>query len=118
MFTTAKGPNRQQTATAGQQNAAIPPDFRDLTLFVKTVPASGCPKTVLSSSSFSRATSFMVQVTAMGTLLATILEITGIRRFFTGVSVEMPAYFVPNFKVVEIEVVPRVARSRSTRAAN
>ena len=57
-------------------------------------------------------------MTAMGTLLAALLDITGIRWFFTGVSVEMPAYFIPNFKVVEIEGLPRVTRSRSTRTAN
>jgi len=54
----------------------------------------------------------------MRTLLAALLDKTGIRRFFTGVSVEMPAYFVPNFKVVEIESLPRLTRSRSTRTAN
>jgi len=57
-------------------------------------------------------------MTVMRTLLAALLDKTGIRRFFTGVSVEMPAYFVPNFKVVEIESLPRLTRSRSTRTAN
>jgi len=51
----------------------------------------------------------------MGKLLAALIEKTGIRWFFTGVSVEMPAYFVPNFKVVEIECLPRVTRIRSRK---
>jgi hypothetical protein len=51
----------------------------------------------------------------MGKILSALLEKTGLRRFFTGVSVEMPAYFVPNFKVVEIESLQRVVRIRSSQ---
>jgi len=40
----------------------------------------------------------------MGTFLKALLEKTGILRFFTGVSVELPAYLVPSFRVVEIHV--------------
>lgn len=46
----------------------------------------------------------------MGKLLAVLLEKTGIRWFFRGVSVEFPAYFVPNFQVVEIHNVKRGTR--------
>ena len=46
----------------------------------------------------------------MGTFLAALLEKTGIRWFFTGLPVELPAYFLPNFKVVEVRVT-KVSRS-------
>jgi hypothetical protein len=45
-----------------------------------------------------------------------LLEKTGISRFFRGVSVELPAYFLPNFQVVEIQNVNRAPRSRSLKA--
>jgi len=47
----------------------------------------------------------------MGTFLAALLEKTGIRRFFSGVSVELPAYFLPNFQVVEIQALKRGAKT-------
>ncbi len=50
---------------------------------------------------------------AMGNLLAALLEKTGINRFFRGVPVELPAYFLPNFQVVEIQNVKRVSQGRS-----
>jgi hypothetical protein len=43
----------------------------------------------------------------MGTLLAALIKKTGIRQFFTGVTVELPAYLLPSFKVVEIESAKR-----------
>jgi len=49
----------------------------------------------------------------MGTLLAALLEMTGIRWFFSGVTVELPAYFVPSFRVVEIQDVKRAPRGPS-----
>jgi len=54
----------------------------------------------------------------MGTLLAALLEKTGIRRFFSGVSVELPAYFLPNFKVVEIQNVKPATQRGISRARN
>jgi hypothetical protein len=50
---------------------------------------------------------------AMGNLLAALLEKTGIERFFGGVPVEMPAYFLPHFRVVEIQTMKRVPQGRS-----
>jgi len=38
----------------------------------------------------------------MGTFLKALLEKTGIRWFFSGLPVELPACFLPNFRVVEI----------------
>jgi hypothetical protein len=49
----------------------------------------------------------------MSKLLAALMEMTGLRRFFTGVTVELPAYFLPNFRVVEMDDVKRSARVRS-----
>jgi hypothetical protein len=49
----------------------------------------------------------------MGNLLAALLEKTGIKRFFCDVSEEMPAYFLPNFRVVEIHTVKRAPHGRS-----
>lgn len=49
----------------------------------------------------------------MNKLLAALLEMTGLRKFFTGVTVELPAYFLPNFRVVEMHDVKRGARVRS-----
>jgi|KBSMisStandDraft_5_1062788.scaffolds.fasta_scaffold87457_2 hypothetical protein len=43
----------------------------------------------------------------MSKLLAALMEITGLRQFFTGVTVDFPAYFVPNFRVVEMHNVKR-----------
>ena len=51
-------------------------------------------------------------MSVMKRLLAALLEKTGITQFFSGVSVELPAYFLPNFRVVEIRTVNRGARSR------
>jgi hypothetical protein len=42
-------------------------------------------------------------MSAMGTFLKALLEKSGISWFFQGVPVELPAYFLPNFKVVEIQ---------------
>ena len=57
-------------------------------------------------------------MSAMGNLLAALLEKTGINRFFSGVPVEMPAYFLPNFRVVEIQSMKRMPQGRSRNAAN
>jgi hypothetical protein len=46
----------------------------------------------------------------MSKFLAALLEKTGLRLFFTGVTVELPAYFLPNFRVVEIHNVKRGVR--------
>jgi len=56
-------------------------------------------------------------MTAMGNLLVALLKKTGISGFFTGVSVELPAYLLPNFKVVEIECL-QVPRMRTPKTAN
>ena len=48
----------------------------------------------------------------MRKLLAALLTKTGIRWFFGGVSVEIPAYFLPNFRVVEIPNVTGAARRK------
>ena len=50
----------------------------------------------------------------MNKFLAALLEKTGLRLFFTGVTVELPAYFLPNFRVVEIHNVKRSARIPSS----
>lgn len=55
----------------------------------------------------------MVGVSAMETLLKALLEKTGISWFFRGVSVELPAYFLPNFHVVEIQIVKRATPGHS-----
>jgi hypothetical protein len=49
----------------------------------------------------------------MGNLLKALLEKTGIRWFFSGVPVELPAYFLPNFRVVEISDRKLMARGES-----
>jgi hypothetical protein len=49
----------------------------------------------------------------METLLKALLEKTGISWFFRGVSVELPAYFLPNFHVVEIQSVKRATPGHS-----
>ena len=49
----------------------------------------------------------------MRKLLLALVEMTGLRKFFTGVTVELPAYFLPNFNVVELQDVKRGARARS-----
>jgi len=49
----------------------------------------------------------------MRNLFKTLLEKTGITWFFSGVSVELPAYLLPNFRVVELEP----ARPSGRRAA-
>jgi hypothetical protein len=61
-------------------------------------------------------------MTAMAKLLAALLETilvkTGIRWFFSGVTVDLPAYFVPNFRVVELSAAksygtrPRISSAR------
>jgi len=51
----------------------------------------------------------------MGKLLGAILQKIGVRRFFSGVAVELPLYFLPNFKLVEVPAKTDVPRSRSSR---
>jgi hypothetical protein len=51
-------------------------------------------------------------MSAMRKLLAALLTKTGIRWFFSGVPVEIPAYFLPNFRVVEIPSVTSAARRK------
>jgi hypothetical protein len=57
-------------------------------------------------------------MSAMTKLLAGLLKITGISWFFSGVPVEIPAYFLPNFQVVEIQNVSRAARRKYSDAGN
>jgi hypothetical protein len=57
-------------------------------------------------------------MSAMRKLLLALLEKTGITWFFTGVSVEFPACFVPNFQVVEIQSMKNAARSSFAKAGN
>src|SRR6516162_3610022 len=80
---------------------------------VKTVPRTGCPKTVPAFSRFRGNFFIRLQRTQMRKLLLALVEMTGIRKFFTGVTVELPAYFLPNFSVVEMQDVKRSARVRS-----
>jgi len=49
---------------------------------------------------------------AMTKLLVALLTKTGISWFFSGVPVEIPAYFLPNFRVVEIQHVTGAARRK------
>jgi hypothetical protein len=49
----------------------------------------------------------------MKALLTALIEMTGLRRFFSGVVVELPAYLLPNFRVVEIPNLKRNAQSKS-----
>jgi hypothetical protein len=69
---------------------------------MRAAPPSGCPKTGPTVSRFHSNFLLSLTVSAMRKLLAALLEKTGISWFFRGVSVEFPAYFVPNFQVVEI----------------
>jgi len=48
----------------------------------------------------------------MKKLLAALLTKTGISWFFSGVPVEIPAYFLPNFRVVEIQNVTGAERKK------
>jgi hypothetical protein len=57
-------------------------------------------------------------MSAMTKLLAALLEKTGIRWFFSGVPVDLPAYFLPNFHVVEIQTMTGAARRRFSNAGN
>lgn len=57
-------------------------------------------------------------MSAMKKLLLALLEKTGITWFFTGVSVEFPACFVPNFQVVEIHNAKNAERSGFAKAGN
>ena len=50
----------------------------------------------------------------MRKVLAALMEVTGLGKFFTGVTVELPAYFLPNFRVVEMHDAKR-ARVRPLR---
>ena len=50
----------------------------------------------------------------MGKLLTALANVTGLRKFFSGVTVEIPAYFLPNFRVVEMQDVKRGERVRRT----
>jgi hypothetical protein len=43
----------------------------------------------------------------MRKLLVALMEVTGLRQFFTGVTVELPSYFLPNFRVVELHDAKR-----------
>ena len=49
----------------------------------------------------------------MSKLLAALAEMTGLRKFFSGVTVDLPAYFLPNFRVVELHDVKRGGRVRT-----
>lgn len=49
----------------------------------------------------------------MGTFLKALLEKTGIRWFFSEIPVELPACFLPNFRVVEIRRPEPVAQRGS-----
>ena len=57
-------------------------------------------------------------MSAMTKLLAVLLENTGISWFFSGVPVELPAYFLPNFHVVEIQNMTGAARRHFSNAGN
>jgi hypothetical protein len=57
-------------------------------------------------------------MSAMTKLLAALLKKTGISWFFSGVSVEIPAYFLPNFQVVEIQNVTGSARRQYSKVGN
>jgi hypothetical protein len=57
-------------------------------------------------------------MSAMTKLLAALLKKTGISWFFSGVPVELPAYFLPNFQVVEIQNVTGAARRKYSNAGN
>jgi hypothetical protein len=57
-------------------------------------------------------------MSAMTKLFAALLKKTGISWFFSGVSVEIPAYFLPNFQVVEIQNVTGAARRPYSKAGN
>jgi hypothetical protein len=57
-------------------------------------------------------------MSAMRKLLAALLKKTGISWFFSGVSVELPAYFLPNFRVIEIRNVTCTARKHFSSAGN
>jgi len=54
----------------------------------------------------------------METLLAALLKKTGISRIFSGVSVDFPAVFLPNFQFAEIATVKSTGREHSRKAAN
>jgi hypothetical protein len=49
-------------------------------------------------------------MSAMKKFLAAFFKATGIEWFFSGVPVEIPAYFLPNFRVVEIKNTYGAAR--------
>jgi hypothetical protein len=57
-------------------------------------------------------------MSAMKKLLLALLEKTGITWFFSGVSVEFPACFVPNFQVVEIQGVKSTSHGGFAKAGN
>ena len=54
----------------------------------------------------------------MRKLLVALLQKTGITWFFTGVSVEFPACFVPTFQVVEIQSARSMPRGSFAKAGN
>jgi len=54
----------------------------------------------------------------MKTFLKALLEKTGIAWFFQGVSVELPAYFLPNFRVVEIQKPRRATQGGFRNVGN
>src|SRR5262249_4267809 len=86
---------------------------RSLSSPEKTVPQSGCPKTGRAFSRFLTRIFLTCGWTQMRTFLAALLEKTGIRWFFSGLPVELPPYFLPNFQVVELSEVRRKARRGS-----
>jgi hypothetical protein len=100
-----------QTATAATGSPTLGTQAGRPQLDTQTGPSSGCPKTGLTFSRFPGSFPLWLPVSAMATFLAALLEKTGIRRFFSGVSVELPAYFLPNFHVVEIQTT-KLARQR------
>jgi hypothetical protein len=85
---------------------------------MRAAPLCGCPKTGPMVSRFQGNFLLSLAVSAMGKLLAALLKITGISWFFRGVSVEFPAYFVPNFQVVEIHNVKRGTRKQFSSGRN
>jgi len=57
-------------------------------------------------------------MSAMTKLFAALLTKTGISWFFSGVPVQIPAYFLPNFRVVEIQSARGAARRQYSNAGN
>jgi len=53
----------------------------------------------------------------MANFFKALLAKTGITWFFSGVPVELPAYFLPNFRVVELEAVRHSGRAAARKAS-